>query len=134
MLPEKRGNSEPVVIGGNNDRLRNNSRFDSCGYASIERRSIGSMRPLRTKCRCKPGRRNRPWRGYVGGRQALVAWISRSSVTRVGLEASGGYERAVVAELRAAGFDVVLFQPRQVRAYAVYRLRRAKTDRIIRLS
>ncbi|WP_158658693.1 hypothetical protein [Methylocystis bryophila] len=27
-------------------------------------------------------------------------------------------------ELREAGFDVVLFQPRQVRANAVYRLRR----------
>ena len=66
----------------------------------------------------------------VGGRQALVALLSTSGVTRVGLEASGGYERAVVAELRKAGFDVILFQPRQVRAYAAYRLRRAKTDRI----
>lgn len=36
----------------------------------------------------------------------------------------------MVARLRADGFVVVRFQPRQVRAYAVYRLRRAKNDAI----
>ncbi len=62
------------------------------------------------------------------GRAELVAALIRLAVARVGLEASGGYERAVVAVLRQAGFEVILFQPRQVRAYAAYRLRRAKTD------
>jgi transposase len=64
------------------------------------------------------------------GRAALVEALVRLGASRAGLEASGGYERAVVASLRAAGIEVVLFQPRQVRAYALYRLRRAKTDAI----
>jgi transposase len=51
-------------------------------------------------------------------------------VTRVGLEASGGYEREVYDLLCERGFEVALLQPRQVRAFAVYRLRRAKNDRL----
>jgi transposase len=64
------------------------------------------------------------------GHQALGAWLKRHGVTRVGIEASGGYEKAVVRHLRAAGFIVVVFQPAQVRAYALFQLRRAKNDRI----
>lgn len=64
------------------------------------------------------------------GHEALAQHLLGLGVTRVGLEASGGYEAAVVAALRAAGLEVIVFQPRQVRAYAVYRLRRAKTDAI----
>jgi transposase len=64
------------------------------------------------------------------GRRALAALLSKWGVRRVGLEASGGYERAIVEDLHESGFEVILFQPRQVRAYAVYRLRRAKTDKI----
>jgi len=63
------------------------------------------------------------WTGLVGELQAAGA-------VRVGLEASGGYERDVVDVLRQAGFDVIMLQPRQVRAYAIFRLRRAKTDAI----
>jgi transposase len=43
---------------------------------------------------------------------------------------SGGYERLIVAHLRARGFEVNLFQPKQVRAYAMFRLQRAKNDKI----
>ncbi len=64
------------------------------------------------------------------GHAELVALLIRLGVTRIGLEASGGYERGVVEALRRAGIAVVLFQPRQVRAYATFRLRRAKTDAI----
>jgi transposase len=64
------------------------------------------------------------------GHQELVAWLSARKIKRVGIEASGGYERAVVAYLRKHGFEVALLQPRQVRAFAVYKLRRAKNDRI----
>jgi transposase len=67
--------------------------------------------------------------GKAGHRQ-LAAWLRRQAVRRVGIEASGGYERGVVAHLRAEGFEVAVMQPRQVRAYAVFRLQRAKTDRI----
>jgi transposase len=62
------------------------------------------------------------------GHEALIAFLRRERAARVGLEASGGYERAVVAALREAGFAVARLQPRQVKAYAVLRLRRAKTD------
>jgi transposase len=49
---------------------------------------------------------------------------------RIGLEASGGYERKAVSALRKAGFEVIVFQPIQVRAYAQYLGKRAKTDPI----
>jgi transposase len=46
------------------------------------------------------------------------------------MEASGGYERGVAAYLRKQGFEVRLLQPAQVRAFAGFRLRRAKNYRI----
>jgi len=46
------------------------------------------------------------------------------------IEASGGYEQAVVSELRRKRFVVVVFQPAQVRAYAKFHLQRAKNDKI----
>lgn len=64
------------------------------------------------------------------GHQDLAAWLATHSVERVGIEASGGYEKAVMRCLRDAGLAVVHFQPVQVRAYATFRLQRAKTDRI----
>src|SRR6266853_6477000 len=60
----------------------------------------------------------------------LADWLRRHRVKRVGIEASGGYEQAVVAELRRKGFVVVVFQPAQVRAYAKFHLQRAKNDKI----
>jgi transposase len=64
------------------------------------------------------------------GRQALSAWLRQHRVKRVGIEASGGYERATVELLRQAGFVVIVFQPAQVRAYAKFHMQRAKNDRI----
>jgi len=64
------------------------------------------------------------------GHAGLVAWLRRHHIERVGIEASGGYERAVVAELRRNGLVVIVFQPIQVRAYAKFHLRRAKNDKI----
>jgi transposase len=64
------------------------------------------------------------------GHDALLTWLRRHRVTRVGIEASGGYEQAVVAELRRHGFVVIVFQPLQVRAYAEFHLQRAKNDKI----
>lgn len=64
------------------------------------------------------------------GHRELAAWLRKRHVTRIGIEATGGYEKAIVAEARAKGVEVVIFQPRQVRAYAIYRLRRAKNDAI----
>jgi transposase len=64
------------------------------------------------------------------GHRALSDWLRRHRVERVGIEASGGYEAAVVAWLRHDGFVVIMFQPTQVRAYAMFHLRRAKNDKI----
>src|SRR5207302_8214999 len=66
----------------------------------------------------------------AAGHGSLSAWLRRHRVERVGIEASGGYESAVVARLRRDGFVVILFQPAQVRAYAKFHLQRAKNDRI----
>ncbi|WP_245321921.1 transposase [Bradyrhizobium sp. LTSPM299] len=66
----------------------------------------------------------------VEGYKTLVEWLRRHKVKRVGIEASGGYEQAVVAELRCKRFVVVVFQPAQVRSYAKFRLQRAKNDKI----
>jgi transposase len=64
------------------------------------------------------------------GHRKLSDWLRQHRVKRVGIEASGGYERAVVAELRRTGFVVVVFQPAQVRAYARFHLQLAKNDKI----
>ena len=64
------------------------------------------------------------------GHSGLSAWLRGHGVKRVGIEASGGYEKAVVAQLRRDGFEVIVFQPEQVRAYARFVLQRAKNDKI----
>src|SRR5499427_9107257 len=64
------------------------------------------------------------------GYEVLLDWLRRHRVKRLGIEASGGYEQAVVAELRRKRFVVVVFQPAQVRAYAKFHLQRAKNDKI----
>lgn len=66
----------------------------------------------------------------AAGHRRLVSWLADKRVGRVGIEASGGYERPVVTYLRKQGFTVIVFQPIQVRAYATYRQLRAKNDRI----
>lgn len=60
----------------------------------------------------------------------LLAWLHARHVARVGLEATGGYERAVRASLEAAGLAVVVHQPIEVRLFARLKRRRAKTDRL----
>ena len=64
------------------------------------------------------------------GYQVMSDWLRRHRVKRIGIEASGGYEQAVVAELRRKRFVVVVFQPAQVRAYARFKGQRAKNDKI----
>jgi transposase len=64
------------------------------------------------------------------GYKMLSGWLRQHRVKRIGIEASGGYEQAVVAELRRKRFVVVVFQPAQVRAYARFKGQRAKNDKI----
>jgi len=58
----------------------------------------------------------------------LTAFLKKSGVQRVGMEASGGYERAVARHLEDEGFKVAMLQPIQVKAFAKAQLRRAKND------
>lgn len=62
------------------------------------------------------------------GWQRITTVLKDAQVGRVGLEATGGYERGIAAALREAGFTVVLWQPLQTKAFARLRLRRAKND------
>jgi transposase len=64
------------------------------------------------------------------GHADLVKRLKNKGIERVGLEATGHYEAPVAEALRAAGLVVVVFQPRQVKAYGVFKLKRAKNDRI----
>ena len=64
------------------------------------------------------------------GHAELIAWLQARQVTRVGLEASGGYERGVREALQKAGFEVVVHQPLEVRRFAQLKRWKAKNDRL----
>ena len=64
----------------------------------------------------------------LSGWRRLAADLAAAGVTRVGIEATGGYERGVVKYLRLVGLVVLVLQPAQVKAYARLHLRRAKND------
>jgi transposase len=64
------------------------------------------------------------------GFNVLIAWLKGREVGRVGLEATGGYERGVRLALEQAGFEVVVHQPIEVRRFAQLKRRRAKNDRL----
>ncbi|MEO6786224.1 MAG: transposase [Chthoniobacteraceae bacterium] len=65
------------------------------------------------------------------GCAALLARLAAAGApAQVICEATGGWERPVVAALHAAGQAVSVVNPRQVRDFARGRGRRAKTDRI----
>jgi transposase len=66
----------------------------------------------------------------AAGIDALIGWLQSQAVRRVGLEASGGYERQVRQALEAAGFEVVLHQPIEVRLFARLKRLRAKNDQL----
>jgi transposase len=62
--------------------------------------------------------------------RTLVGRLGAASPALVVLEATGGYETAVVAALAAAGVPVVVANPRQVRDFGRATGQLAKTDRI----
>lgn len=64
------------------------------------------------------------------GLSALVAWLKAREVGRVGMEASGGYERSLRLALEVAGLEVVVHQPLEVRLFARLKRKRAKNDRL----
>jgi transposase len=64
------------------------------------------------------------------GQAALADWLKARGVTRVGMEATGGYERGVLGVLQARGFETVQHQPIEVRLFARLKRRHAKTDKL----
>src|SRR5262249_19966561 len=66
----------------------------------------------------------------AAGHKTLSAWLRQHQVKRVGIEASGGYEQAVVLQLRQDRVLVIVFQPAPGPAYAMCHLQLAKNDKI----
>lgn len=64
------------------------------------------------------------------GHRTLIAWLGAQQVTLVGVEASGGYERAVRDALEGEGIAVAVLDPARVRHFAKAKGQRAKTDPI----
>jgi transposase len=64
------------------------------------------------------------------GYARLKKWLTRLAPTLVVLEASGGYEHALVAELGAAKVPLVVVNPRQTRDFARALGRLEKTDKV----
>lgn len=64
------------------------------------------------------------------GHAQIVRVLSPLGIHRIVVEATGGYDRPIVAELAAAALPVVVVNPRQVRDFARATGRLAKTDAI----
>lgn len=64
------------------------------------------------------------------GIAALVDWVGTREPTVLVVEATGGYEAALVAALGVAGRPVAVVKPRQVRAFATAAGYLAQTDRL----
>jgi len=72
----------------------------------------------------------RVWANNEADRAELIEWVVAQKASLVVVEASGGYEAAVVSELVACGQEVALVNPTRVRAFARAEGILAKTDKI----
>ena len=80
---------------------------------------------------CLPGQMRFRHTNTADGHIALVAMIQQlSGPFKVGFEATGGHEWVVWTKLAAAGIVAVQLPPAQIKAFALSRGTRAKTDRI----
>lgn len=64
------------------------------------------------------------------GFEALDRWLASHQVRRVGVEATGGYEQALVIWLQAKDYEVVVHPPAAVRQFARFKRLKAKNDKI----
>ena len=64
------------------------------------------------------------------GHRHLIKQLAKWSIDSIIVEATGGYERAVVAEMAAADLPIIVVNPRQVRDFARATGQLAKTDAI----
>jgi transposase len=60
----------------------------------------------------------------------ILAWIQDVSPALVAVEATGGYERALVHFLSKAGIKVAVVSPKQVLDFAKAHNQKAKTDKL----
>ena len=75
-------------------------------------------------------KRVRVWANDEAGRAELSEWVMAQEAQLVVVEASGGYEAAIVSELVERGQAVALVNPTRVRAFARAEGILAKTDQI----
>jgi transposase len=75
-------------------------------------------------------KRVRVWNNDPAGRAELSDWVEQQKSDLVVVEASGGYETALVSELVARGQAVALVNPTRVRAFARAEGILAKTDKL----
>jgi transposase len=66
----------------------------------------------------------------AAGCKAFAKQLSRSSAKAVVFEATGGYERVLRAALGQAGVEAAMINPRQAKAFAEYKGRLSKTDKV----
>jgi transposase len=76
------------------------------------------------------GGEHRRFANTKAGISELIVWLEGHCVTRVGMEASGNYERDVREALEAKAFEVIVHQPQEIRAFARFKRLRAKSDKI----
>ena len=62
--------------------------------------------------------------------ERLAAVLDKHNIKRVGIESTATYHLAVSEFLRARGFEVIVLQPLQVKAFAKVHLQRAKNDKM----
>lgn len=68
------------------------------------------------------------WPNTTAGLAELIVWLKDREVGRVGMEATGGYERGLRSALEAVGLEAVVHQPIEVKLFARLTRRRAKND------
>ena len=75
-------------------------------------------------------KKNRDWANDDTDRAELGQWAVEQEASLVVVEASGGYEAALVSELVSHGLEVAVVNPTRVRAFARAEGILAKTDKI----
>jgi transposase len=78
----------------------------------------------------RPSGEERQLTNDPAGIAAVVGWLQTVRPRLIVLEATGGYEAPLVAELGIANLPVAVVNPRQVRDFARASGRLAKTDRL----
>ncbi len=78
----------------------------------------------------RPSGEERHLANDAAGIAEAVAWLQTVGARVIVVEATGGYEAALVAELGVAALPVAVVNPRQVRDFARATGRLAKTDRL----